>query len=212
MGTKTADETGATTGAETTTDEEKVNVTKTDEVTESEAEGGADAAAGDTDTEASEDTEAAEVLAAGEIDGETEGERSLGVGQGAGAVVSAALGVVSLTGSWVGTIASARQGLEGQLGAQASSSGSNLNKLLKDGYGDAWHATALWGGAFALLALVVGVVVLARPAFGAPGKPQAVWIKSVSWGGVALGVIGLLLAVLKYTDVLLGLPSVPSAG
>ncbi|CAM5727251.1 Integral membrane protein OS=Streptomyces alboniger OX=132473 GN=CP975_25265 PE=4 SV=1 [Streptomyces alboniger] len=55
-------------------------------------------------------------------------------------------------------------------------------------------------------------MVLARPAFGAPGKPQAVWIKSVSWAGVALGVIGLLLAVLKYTDVLLALPSVPSAG
>ncbi|CAM5363759.1 hypothetical protein SFUMM280S_02451 [Streptomyces fumanus] len=33
-----------------------------------------------------------------------------------------------------------------------------------------WHATALWGGIFALVALVVGVVVLARPAFGAPGR------------------------------------------
>ncbi|WP_030667445.1 hypothetical protein [Streptomyces cellulosae] len=202
MGTKTADETGATTGAETTTDEEKVDVTKTDEVTQSEAEGGVDAADGNTDTEAAEPAEAAEVLAAGE----TEGELSSGVGQGAGAVVSAALGLVSLTGSWVGTVASARQSLIGQLGAQSSTSG-NINKLLDEGYGDAWHATALWGGAFALLALVVGVVVLARPAFGAPGKPQAAWIKSVSWGGVALGVIGLLLAVLKYTDVLLGLPS-----
>ncbi len=199
MGTKTADETGATTGAETTTDEEKVDVTKTDEVTQSEAEGGVDAVDENTDAEAAE---AAEVLAAGE----TEGEFSSGVGQGAGAVVSAALGLVSLTGSWVGTVASARQSLIGQLGAQSSTSG-NINKLLDEGYGDAWHATALWGGAFALLALVVGVVVLARPAFGAPGKPQAAWIKSVSWGGVALGVIGLLLAVLKYTDVLLGLPS-----
>ena len=40
-----------------------------------------------------------------------------------------------------------------------------------------------------------------------PGPPQAAWIKSVAWAGVALGVIGLLLAVLKYTDALLGLPS-----
>lgn len=63
------------------------------------------------------------------------------------------------------------------------------------------------GGFFALTALIIGVVVLARPAFGAPGRPQAPWIKSVSWAGVALGVIGLLLAVLKYTDALLGLPS-----
>ncbi|MEV2217220.1 hypothetical protein AB0H86_38350 [Streptomyces sp. NPDC050997] len=198
MGTKTADETGAKTGAEATTDEEKVNVTKTDEVTESEADAGADTAAEDADVED---------LAARD----NESERPSGVAQGAGAVVSAALGFVSLTGSWVGTIAAARQSLVGQMEAQSTSS-SDIAKLLKDGYGDAWHATALWGGVFALLALVVGVVVLARPAFGAPGRPQAVWIKSVSWGGVALGVIGLLLAVLKYTDVLLGLPSVPAAG
>lgn len=188
MGTKTVDETGAETGAETTTDEEKVDVTKADEVTEAPAE--ADNA----------DVEAAEGVV------EDEATAPAGVGQGAGAVVSAALGIVSLTGSWVGTVASARQSLIGQMHAQTSSA-SGVAKLLKDGYGDAWQATALWGGVFALLALVVGVVVLARPAFGAPGRPQPAWIKSVAWGGVALGVIGLLLAVLKYTDILLGLPS-----
>ncbi|MDQ0811010.1 hypothetical protein QFZ63_002724 [Streptomyces sp. B3I7] len=127
-----------------------------------------------------------------------------GVGQGAGAVVSAALGVVSLTGGWVGTVASARETLVGQL---HTSSSANVATQIKEVYGDAWHAAALWGGFFALLALVVGVVVLARPAFGAPGRPQAAWIKSVAWGGVALGVLGLLLAVAKYTDILLGLPS-----
>ncbi|WP_324789706.1 hypothetical protein [Streptomyces sp. H51] len=127
-----------------------------------------------------------------------------GVGQGAGAVVSAALGVVSLTGSWVGTVASARETLIGQLG---TASNAGVAKQIKEVYGDAWQTTALWGGLFALAALVVGVFVLARPAFGAPGKPQAPWIKSVAWAGVSLGVIGLLLAVLKYTDVLLGLPS-----
>jgi hypothetical protein len=46
-----------------------------------------------------------------------------------------------------------------------------------------------------------------RPAFGAPGKPQAAWIKSVAWAGVSLGVIGLVLAVAKYSDIILGLPS-----
>ncbi|WP_280886595.1 hypothetical protein [Streptomyces sp. LBL] len=205
MGTKTADETGATTGAETTTDEEKVNVTKNDEVTESGAEAGADRAAGDADAGDADvqdaDVEDADVedLAAGE----TEGERSSGVAQGAGAVVSAALGVVSLTGGWISTVASARETLDGQLHmSQTPSVAAQINV-----YGDAWHAAALWGGVFALLALIVGVVVLARPAFGAPGRPQAPWIKSVAWGGVALGVIGLLLAVLKYTDLLLGLPS-----
>ena len=202
MGTKTADETGAETGTEATTDEKKVSVAKTDEVTETES--------GDT----AEDTATDEIDADG-VDDEDElfaadqEDTATGVAQGAGAVVAAVLGFVSLSGSWVGTVASARQSLVGQLHAQTATS-SDVSKLLDEGYGDAWHATAMWSGIFALLALVVGVVVLVRPAFGAPGKPQAVWIKSVAWGGVALGVIGLLLAVLKYTDVLLGLPSVSS--
>jgi hypothetical protein len=188
MGTKTADETGAETGAEATTDEEKVSVAKTDEVTEAE------------DTAADEIDDEDDLIEAAREEGPT------GVGQGAGAVVSAALGLVSLTGSWVGTVASARQSLVGQLHAQTATS-SDVAKLLDEGYGDAWKATAFWGGVFALIALIVGVGVLARPAFGAPGKPQATWIKSVAWGGVALGVVGLLLAVLKYTDLLLDLPS-----
>lgn len=194
MGTKTADETGAETGAKATTDEEKVSVAKTDEVTEAE-----DTSAEDTAVDEIDDDE-------DYLPEATREEGPTGVGQGAGAVVSAALGLVSLTGSWVGTVASARQSLVGQLHAQTATS-SDVAKLLDEGYGDAWKATALWGGVFALIALVVGVGVLARPAFGAPGKPQATWIKSVAWGGVALGVVGLLLAVLKYTDLLLDLPS-----
>ncbi|MCF1595632.1 hypothetical protein [Streptomyces muensis] len=185
MGTKTVDETATET--KTKADDENVDVT---EATEAETE--AQAVDGDEHEEvAAEATEAA----------------PSGVGQGAGAVVSAALGLVSLSGGWLGTVASARQSLVAQLESSTSSS-QNVSKLLETGYGDAWNATALWAGAFALAALLVGVVVLARPAFGAPGKPQPAWIKSVAWGGVSLGVIGLLLAVLKYTDVLLGLPSV----
>lgn len=200
MGTKTADETGAETGTEATTDEKKVSVAKTDEVTEA-GDTAEDTATDEIDADGVDDED--ELLAADQEDTAT------GVAQGAGAVVAAVLGFVSLSGSWVGTVASARQSLVGQLHAQTATS-SDVSKLLDEGYGDAWHATAMWSGIFALLALVVGVVVLVRPAFGAPGKPQAVWIKSVAWGGVALGVLGLLLAVLKYTDVLLGLPSVSS--
>ncbi|MFK4099143.1 hypothetical protein ACI2L1_03450 [Streptomyces sp. NPDC019531] len=196
MGTKTADETGAETGTEATTDEEKVSVAKTDQVTEAE-----DTAAEDTtgDENAADDIDDED-----ELPGTAQAEGPTGVGQGAGAVVSAALGLVSLTGSWIGTVAAARETLIGQLG---TSSTATVAKQVKEVYGDAWQTTALWGGIFALIALIVGVAVLVRPAFGAPGKPQAVWIKSVAWGGVALGVIGLLLAVLKYTDFLLGLPS-----
>ncbi|MCX4643006.1 hypothetical protein ACWGDS_19175 [Streptomyces sp. NPDC055059] len=134
-------------------------------------------------------------------------EDSSGAGQGAGAVVSAALGVVALSGSWVATVASARESLIGQL---QTSQGASVAKQVSEVYGDSWHATALVGGIFALLALIVGAVVLARPAFGAPGRPQAVWIKSVAWAGVSLGILGLLLAVAKYTDILMALPSTSS--
>ncbi|MDI6519031.1 hypothetical protein QMA61_22850 [Streptomyces coelicoflavus] len=207
MGTKTVDETGV-----------KTDEHKTDEAAEAAGTAGS--------TEAAEATEAAgtadgtgtatpdtldgtgtpeDIDVTGKTDGADGAEAgATGVGQGAGAVVSAGLGIVSLTGSWVGTVASARESLMGQL---QTSSSSNVGTLIEKGYGNAWQATAMWGGVFALVALIVGVVVLARPAFGAPGRPQAPWIKSVAWAGVALGVIGLLLAVLKYTDVLLGLPS-----
>ncbi|MER5518149.1 hypothetical protein [Streptomyces sp. NPDC002763] len=216
MGTKTADETGAETGTEATTDEEKVSVTKeADDVTESkpEAEAGAEPEAAAAGTEAADGTDAdleAEDLEddadlAGELDeAEAEAEGPSGVGLGAAAVVSVVLGLVSLTGGWIGTVAAARETLVGQL--QTSSTASVATQV-KEVYGDAWQTTALWAGAFALVALITGVVVIARPAFGAPGKPQAPWIKSVAWAGVALGVIGLLLAVLKYSDALLGLPS-----
>ncbi|MFG3247283.1 hypothetical protein [Streptomyces sp. NPDC048187] len=204
MGTKTVDETGVKTDMHKTTDEATGTAESTEAAEATEAAATAektDRAESDTDgTGTPEDSDVTD-----ETDGtDVTGAGPTGVGQGAGAVVSAALGIVSLTGSWVGTVASARESLMGQL---QTSSSSDVGTLIEKGYGNAWQATAMWGGLFALVALVVGVVVLARPAFGAPGRPQAPWIKSVAWAGVALGVIGLLLAVLKYTDVLLGLPS-----
>ncbi|GGT32554.1 hypothetical protein GCM10010254_61240 [Streptomyces chromofuscus] len=190
------DETGAATGAETEATDGEDQVKKA-----------ADAEAADANPTAHATTGAEPGTEDGDERPEaSEAEESgpTGVGQGAGAVVSAALGVVSLTGSWVGTVASARESLIGQLQTSQSSS---VATMVKEGYGDAWAANALWAGVFALAALIVGVVVLARPAFGAPGRPQAPWIKSVAWAGISLGVIGLLLAVLKYTGILLGLPA-----
>ncbi|MEU1456475.1 hypothetical protein [Streptomyces avermitilis] len=196
MGTKTVDEAGAETGTEAKSDEAKVDTTKVEETTE----------ATEAVTDAAAAADESEEAAGDEVDGlrEDTQEGPSGVGQGAGAVVSAGLGLVSLTGSWVATVAAARETLVGQLGTSSSAS---VATQVKEVYGDAWATTALIGGLFALAALIVGVVVLARPAFGAPGKPQPAWIKSVAWGGVALGVIGLLLAVAKYTDIILGLPS-----
>jgi cytoskeletal protein RodZ len=196
MGTKTVDEAVDANGTEAKSDEETVNATKTDEAPDAEVE-----ETGDTETEDQDDLDA-EAL---EGEDAPEAEKGTpGVGQGAAAVVSAGLGIVSLTGSWVATVAAARETLVGQLG---TSSTASVAKQVKEVYGDAWATTALVGGLFALAALIVGVVVLVRPAFGAPGKPQAAWIKSVAWAGVSLGVIGLVLAVAKYSDIILGLPS-----
>ncbi|WP_030421661.1 hypothetical protein VM636_08950 [Streptomyces sp. SCSIO 75703] len=203
--TRTADDTPGTAGTDTTTDTPRAEETPGTGATT----GGGEAAPapGADDTPGAEEnahTDDTPRDASPDEDAPGPREAPSGVGQGAGAVVSAALGLVSLTGSWAGTVASARQSLIGQL---ETSSSSSVATMIEKGYGDAWQATALWGGLFALLALVVGVVVLARPAFGTPGAPQAPWIKSVAWAGVALGVLGLLLAVLKYTDLLLALPS-----
>ncbi|MFF7884452.1 hypothetical protein ACH40F_46125 [Streptomyces sp. NPDC020794] len=199
MGTKTVDEAVDANGTEAKSDEETVDVTKTDEAPDAEVEETGNAEAEDAEDQDDLDVEALE----GEDAPEAE-KGTPGVGQGAAAVVSAGLGVVSLTGSWVATVAAARETLVGQLG---TSSTASVAKQVKEVYGDAWATTALVGGLFALAALIVGVVVLVRPAFGAPGKPQAAWIKSVAWAGVSLGVIGLVLAVAKYSDIILGLPS-----
>ncbi|MET9152577.1 hypothetical protein ABZX82_15115 [Streptomyces griseoflavus] len=191
MGTRTEDETGTGTGtgAETERDETAVEATEADDVTEAESV---------AESEADSEAEAGKAVPGA-------GENPSGVGQGAAAVVSAALGLVSLTGSWLGTVAAARETLVGQLEVAAD---AGVATQVKEMYGDAWNTSAVWSGLFALTALIVGAAVLARPAFGTPARAaQAPWIKSVAWAGVVLGVVGLLLAVLKYTGVLLGLPA-----
>ncbi|RRQ82887.1 hypothetical protein [Streptomyces griseofuscus] len=210
MATKTSEDAAAGTTAAQHDDETAQGVETAAQDTAGKAEtGGATVAEG---TEEAAEGTLAEETADGPVDDPADGfeddtadaKAPSGVGQGAGAVVSAALGLVSLSGGWIGTVAGARQQLIGQL---RTSSTAGVATQIKAVYGDAWHTTALWAGFFALLALITGVVVLARPAFGAPGRPQAPWIKSVAWAGVSLGVIGLLLAVLKYSDALLALPS-----
>ncbi|MFI0142332.1 hypothetical protein [Streptomyces globisporus] len=135
-----------------------------------------------------------------------------GVGAGAAAVVSAALGVVALTGAWSGRVAAERETLIGQI---KTSGGGSAAQQISEIYGDAWHATALVNGVFALLALLVGVVVLVRPAFGAPAdRPQPAWVRAVALAGVALGVLGVLISAGMYFDLFASLPSAgtPAAG
>lgn len=224
MGTKAVDETADTAEAGA---EAEVDLKKGEGADEAEGAAGAakvSPAAAEADEVAKADGAAAdgeladgaadEVDAAEDVEDDEDDEfegaaadaaaSSAGVGQGAGAVVAAALGVVGLSGGWLGTVASARESLMGQL---KTSQGASVAQQVQEVYGDSWKTTALVGGLFALAALVVGAGVLVRPAFGEPGRAQAPWIKSVAWAGVALGVIGLLLAIAKYTNVLLDLPS-----
>ncbi|MFI9500807.1 hypothetical protein ACIG92_23355 [[Kitasatospora] papulosa] len=128
-----------------------------------------------------------------------------GVGTGAAAVVAAGLGIVSLSGAWTGRVAAERETLMGQIKA---SGGGSAAQQISEIYGDAWHSTALVNGIFALLALLVGVFVLVRPAFGPPSPlPQSGWVRSVAVAGVSLGVLGLLISVGMFFDLFVALPS-----
>lgn len=216
MGTKTDDAAAAKGAAGTGADAEADEVSaagepETVDVTKSDAADAADAADAKTDADADADTNTdtdTDDEALDEPDAEpVAAATSTGVGMGAAAVVSAALGVIGLSGGWLGTIAGARSNIMGQLETKQSASVSDQLQAM---YGDSWQATALVAGLFALSALVIGFLVLVRPAFGAPGKEPAPWIKSVAWAGFVLGVIGLVLAIAKYSDLLLGLPSAPS--
>ncbi|MGJ5833769.1 hypothetical protein [Streptomyces ossamyceticus] len=202
MGTKTVDEVGAGTGTETKTDEKSVDVTKQDPAAPAEA-AQRDADLGETG-ETGESGQAGDSGAADEELPPVAAKAQPGVGQGAAGIVAVVLGLVSLTGSWVGTVAQARNLMFGQL---ETARNADVATMLQQYYGDSWNANALVSGIFALIAMLVGVAVLVRPEFGDPDQVQAPWIKSAAWAGVSVGFIGLVLAVLKYSDILLGLPN-----
>ncbi|WP_328319784.1 hypothetical protein [Streptomyces sp. NBC_00388] len=194
----------ATTKTDTTDDSaSKVQDAETDE-----------AAAGATaeDTDVDTDDVAAEAAAEEEAqEAERAADRAAGarsgIGAGAAAVVAAALGFVGLSGSWMGKVLSERETLTGQL---KLSQGASASQQIHEVYADSWHTTALVNGVFALLALVVGALVLARPFFSSPVRPQAVWVRAVAWGAVGVAVIGLIVAIGMYFDLFAALPSAPA--
>ncbi len=143
-----------------------------------------------------------------ELDDDESDKESSGLATAAAAVVSVGLGIVSLTGAWSGRVAAERETLIGQM---KTSSGGSAAQQISEIYGDAWHATALVNGLFGLLALLVGSYVLVRPAFGTPSAhPQPGWIRAVAKGGIALGVLGVLIAVCMYFDLIVALPTAPT--
>ncbi|MER5615612.1 hypothetical protein [Streptomyces sp. NPDC002215] len=137
------------------------------------------------------------------------GKESSGLGAAAASVVAAGLGVVALTGSWTGKVAAERETLIGQI---KTSGGGTAAQQISEIYGDAWHSTALVNGLFALLALLVGVFALVRPAFGAPSAhPQPGWVRAVATAGIVLGALGLLLSAAMYFDLIVALPTATAA-
>ncbi|MEU0990039.1 hypothetical protein [Streptomyces sp. NPDC005953] len=152
-----------------------------------------EADAADDEIEDADDAEATEADAANSA-------RSSGLLSAAAGIVAAGLGVVGLTGSWTGRVAAERQTLLGQI---ETSQGGSTAERISALYGDAWHATALVNGMFALVALIVGLTVLTRP-----GKPG--WVRAFGLGGAVLGGLGLLISIAMYFDLILSLPAAGS--
>ncbi|MEU8778988.1 hypothetical protein [Streptomyces sp. NPDC048606] len=163
---------------------------------------GAGAAKADADAVSADDLEEdADGDADEDLDAAASGS---GVGSGAAAVVSAGLGLVALSGTWVSRVIAERQTLIGQI---ESVSATTAKEKIAALYGDAWHMTALVNGVVSTVALLIAVFVLARPAFGAPGRTLPTWVRAVSWAGVALGLLGVLVFGLMYFDLLVPLPT-----
>ncbi|MFE2284904.1 hypothetical protein ACFXDJ_12115 [Streptomyces sp. NPDC059443] len=130
---------------------------------------------------------------------------SSGVGAGASAIIAAGLGLVALSGSWVSRMLGERETLVGQI---SSASATTPEAKIEAVYGNAWHLTALGNGVLATLALLLAVFVLARPAFGAPGRTLPAWVRAVSWAAVVIAAIGVIVFGVMY---FYPLPTVPSA-
>ncbi len=102
-----------------------------------------------------------------------------------------------MTGTWLGTLMAERQTLMGQIKLQSGKATDQISAV----YGTPWHTTALVNGVFALLAVIVAAVVLTRP--------RATWVRAVAWGGLALGVLGILISAGMYLDLFGSMPSIP---
>ncbi|MFG2335959.1 hypothetical protein [Streptomyces yangpuensis] len=130
------------------------------------------------------------------------------VGSAAFAIVSAGLSVVALSGSWVAGIVSERASVAARL---ELSQAADANAQIAAQFVDPWHTTAMVNGVFSALALIIATFVLALPAFSTPERILPTWVRSVSWAGIGLGALGVLLFVLMYFDLLLAVPKAGAA-
>ncbi|MER5488697.1 hypothetical protein ABT024_36540 [Streptomyces sp. NPDC002812] len=140
-----------------------------------------------------------------ELEAAADEEQSSGVASGASAIVAAGLGLVALSGSWTSRVIGERETLKGQISSATATTTEDKIEAL---YGNAWHMTALVNGVLSTIALLIAVFVLARPAFGAPGRTLPAWVRSVAWAAVVVAAIGVLAFAFMYV---LSLPVAPAA-
>ncbi len=199
-----AKEKGAAAGGISEVTETKFDDAAADAPADADAEAEAEAEAGADGQDSAERAEYED-----DIPEETAGRAaSSGVFAGAAAVVSAALGFASLSGTWLGTLLAERKTLTGQIKVQSGGSTDQIGMV----YGAPWHTTALVNGGFALIALLLAAAVLASRPRTSPAGPLAPWVRAVAWGGVALGVIGVVISAGMYFDLFGALPKVPTTG
>ncbi|MEU3188965.1 hypothetical protein ABZ707_32900 [Streptomyces sp. NPDC006923] len=165
---------------------------------------GVDAAAdGDADSTAAADDNDADDNAADDNADEDDldvaaAHRSSGLGAAAASIVAVCLGIVALTGTWTSRVVSERENLVGQIKiGQSPTAAQQISEI----YGDPWHATAAVNGVVALLALLIGVIVLALP-------QRTGWVRPAALAGAILGFLGLLVSIGMYFDLFVALPSV----
>lgn len=141
-------------------------------------------------------------------EGDDDGEEPTGSGfvSGAFGLTSLVLAIVSLTGGWLGTVYGSRAEYVSELKIKTQSAQASL-----DAFHSSWHGQAALGGIFAIAALLFGAGVLASPALLLSGRTPA-WARATALGGLILGLIGLLLAILTWYNIIApGLTAPPAA-
>ena len=130
-----------------------------------------------------------------ELEDITSGGYSKGILGGAAAITAAALGLVSISGTWFSTIILTQT----QFNASLNATGKTTATQLAEGYTGPWHQMAEHNGVFAAVAVLVGIGVLFAGQFLAV-KLTPNWIKAVAWVAIVLGLIGLLVSAGMYFD------------
>jgi hypothetical protein len=134
-----------------------------------------------------------------------EGGTSSGIVGGAAAIVASGLALISMSGSWLGDVLGQRQTLIGQI----NTANSQADAIIKQRYTEPWHKTALVGIWFAVAAMLVAAGTLFVSEFFAK-RESPTWVRALTWGALALGVLGLGVSAAIYFDLFTGTISVPA--